>query len=1055
MTSTTTTCRSCGTEPAQGARFCGCCGERLTPATDAAEYKQVTVLFADVVRSMDLAAHVDIERLREIMIALVERSSVVARRYGGTVEYNGDGVMALFGAPVALEDHAVRACLAALDIQDEARRLADEVKVCDGVEFGVRVGLNSGRVIVGEIGSGALGYRATGETVGMAQRMESAAPAGGVMLSDSTARLVESAVSLADPEWAHIKGADDPVRAYRLLTVRLSDRAVGRAEARLVGRRWEMAVLDAIAERAVEGRGGVVRLVGPPGIGKSRVARETAARAAERGMEVVWTFCGSHTMELPFHAVSQLLRVATGAAELDPAAARQRLRVLIPDADPQDLLLMDDLLGVADPTVPMPQIDPDARRRRLTALINTAALARSQPTLFIIEDVHWMDAVSESMIAEFLAVVPRTPAMVLITFRPEYVGSLAGMAAAQTVSLGPLVESDTATLLTELLGTDPSVRDVALVIGERAAGNPFFTEEIVRELAQRGVLTGVHGSYLCSTAVTDFSVPATVQAAISARIDRLSEPAKRTLNAAAVIGVHFGAELLAALGVDVAMDELLRVELVDQVRFTPTAGYVFRHPLIQAVAYESQLKSDRAVWHRRLAKAIEQRAPDQADENAGLIAEHLHAAGDLPEAYGWHMRAAGWSAKRDVAAARSSWERARRIADELPDAVPGRIAMRIAPRTMLCATDFHASAIDQSQGRFAELRELCGAAGDMVSLAIGMTGQVTEYLYSGRTREAATLASEHLELLESIGDPNLTVGLSFPAFVTWFGQVEIGQTSRWSQRVIELAGDDPGMGAGFGLGSPLAAAIAFRGVSRWWMGRPDWREDFRDAVAMAEQLDPVTVGFVLAWTYGVAILYGVVQSDDTAVEVSQAAVEAAERLGNDNGEFVWGVALSYRGSDADRRRGLEMMEKALAMFRVRVPSLVPITTLVAARERARFGDPDAALPSMRAALDILYREDRWGWLIAGLGILVETLVERSSDGDLTEAEEAVKVLEASRPQHDSAILDITILRLRTMLVKARGDESTYRLMANNYLARATSLGFEGHIAWAEAMVSAC
>ena len=177
---------------------------------NTAEYKQVTVLFADVVRSMDIAAAVDMERLREIMTELVERSAAVVQRYGGTVEYNGDGVMALFGAPVALEDHAFRACLAALAIQEEANRLAAEVQRRDGVALRLRVGLNSGRVIAGEIGSGALGYAATGETVGLAQRMESVAPPGGVMLSESTARLVEHTVVLAEPEWVRIKGSRRP-----------------------------------------------------------------------------------------------------------------------------------------------------------------------------------------------------------------------------------------------------------------------------------------------------------------------------------------------------------------------------------------------------------------------------------------------------------------------------------------------------------------------------------------------------------------------------------------------------------------------------------------------------------------------------------------------------------------------------------------------------------------------------------------------------------------------------------------------------------------------------
>ena len=320
-------CGSCGTELRHNAKFCDECGAPTAVSGDTAKYKQVTVLFADVVRSMDIAAAVDIERLREIMAELVERSAAVVQRYGGgSVEYTGDGVMALFGAPVALEDHAFRACLAALAIQEEAHRLAADVQRRDGVALRLRVGLNSGRVIAGEIGSGSLGYAATGEPVGFAQRMESVAPPGGVMLSESTARLVEHTVMLAEPEWVRIKGADEPVRARRLVAISPRDGQSGRAEAGLVGRRWEMAALDAMVERTIGGRGGVVNVVGPPGIGKSRAAREAAALAAGRGVEVFWAFCESHAGDIPFHVVAQLLRAGTGVADLDGEAARMRVR---------------------------------------------------------------------------------------------------------------------------------------------------------------------------------------------------------------------------------------------------------------------------------------------------------------------------------------------------------------------------------------------------------------------------------------------------------------------------------------------------------------------------------------------------------------------------------------------------------------------------------------------------------------------------------------------------------------------------------------------------------
>ena len=1049
------TCGSCGTGLREKAKFCDECGAPTTASSDTAQYKQVTVLFADVVRSMDLAAALEMERYREVMTELVERSATVVQRYGGgTVESTGDGVMGIFGAPIALEDHAFRGCLAALAIQDEANRLAAEVQRRDGVDLRVRVGLNSGRVIAGEIGSGSLGYAATGESVGFAQRMESVAPPGGVMLSESTARLVEHTVTLGEPEWVRIKGADEPVSVRRLVAIGPRDGQSGRAEVGLVGRGWEIAALDAMVERAFGGRGGVVNVVGPPGIGKSRAAREAAALAASRGVDVFWAFCESHAGDIPFHVVAQMLRAGTGVADLDREAARTRVRARVPDADPQDLLLFDDLLGIADPDVPLPQIDPDARRRRLTAMINAASLARTEPALYVIEDAHWIDAVSESMLAEFLTVIPRTPSMVLITSRPEYKGDLTRVAGAQAIALAPLADSDTVALLVELLGSDPSVGELAAIIAERAAGNPFFAEEMVRELVQRGVLAGERGDYVCRTDVAEVSVPATVQAAIEARIDRLQAPAKRTLNAAAVVGARFGTDLLAALGIDAVFDELLSAELIDQVRFTPSAEYAFRHALIRAVAYESQLKSDRAEWHRRLAAAIEESEPESVEDNAALIAEHLQAAGELHAAYGWHMRSAARSADRDIGAARVSWERARQIADALPGDDPGQLSMRIAPRTMLCATDWQARAIHESRGRFTELRELCSAAGDKVSLAIAMSGPATELMFAGRAREGSRLASEQMALLESIGDPNLTVGLAFVAFSNWFESGEFGEILRWSQTVVDLAAGDPAKGAGFGVGSPLAIGLAFRCVARWWLGRPGWRQDLHDAVAMARNSDPATLGVVVTWTYG-AIPYGVLRADDSAMRALEEAVQTARRASSDIAlifaEYTLGVALLYRDEATDRHRGLELTMQARAWQPERMPNLVPLTELLAAQERARRGESDAAIPVMRNALDVLHQAGQVGYDVFGTRILVEALLERGAEGDLAEAQEATDWL-ANLPDHGSAIIEITLLRLRALLARARGDDVAHRDLVNRYRAMAESLGFEGHIDWANAMI---
>src|SRR5271163_1947935 len=288
-------CRTCGTEPLVNARFCHGCGAPVQDGDTRAEYKQVTVLFADVVHSMDIAATVGAERLREIMADLVDPCAAVVHRYGGTVDkFTGDVIMAVFGAPVALEDHAFRACLAALGVQEEAKRLAVDARERDGADLHLRVGLNSGEVIAGEIGSGSFGYTTIGEQVGMAQRMESVAPPGGVMLSASTARLVEGAATLGEVERVRIKGTDQPVCAQRLLGVPEGRHAVGRAESNLVGRRWEMSAVEGLLECAVDGHGAVVTVVGSPGIGKSRLVREVAAMATARGVDVFTAYCESH-----------------------------------------------------------------------------------------------------------------------------------------------------------------------------------------------------------------------------------------------------------------------------------------------------------------------------------------------------------------------------------------------------------------------------------------------------------------------------------------------------------------------------------------------------------------------------------------------------------------------------------------------------------------------------------------------------------------------------------------------------------------------------------------
>ena len=628
---------------------------------------------------------------------------------------------------------------------------------------------------------------------------------------------------------------------------------------------------------------------------------------------------------------------------------------------------------------------------------------------------------------------------------------------AETIVLAPLSDSETAALVSELLGPDPSVGPLGQTIVRGAAGNPFFAEEIVRDLAERGVLRGQPGAYVSTTPGEEVSVPATLQATIAARIDRLDPKAKRTLSAAAVVGSRFRLDLLTVLGIEPVVDDLVAAQLIDQVRFTQQREYVFHHPLIRTVAYESQLKSDRARLHRRLAAAIEAHEPESADENAALIAEHLEAAGDLHAAYSWHMRAATWATNRDIAAARLSWERATRIADELPVEYPDRAALRIAPRTMLCGTAFRVH-VSVAGDRFEELRELCTAAGDKASLAIGMAGLVADHAFQDRKREASQLASEAMALMESVGDATLTVGLSFVAIYAKDQSAEYSDVLRWSQAVIDLADGDPSRG-NLIIGCPLALAFATRAHARYWLGRPGWRDDLRHGLAMARSADPMSYATVVSYVYFAGIPNGVLAADDSAMREIEDALRIAERSGDDLAmafaRMTLGHALVHRQTAPERDRGQKLLaevSEALLHGGYNKAEL-PIVEVSLARDRARSGDRDDAIPRMRADVDHLFREGRLlGWGVPATGVLVETLLDRGAESDVAEAEAAITRL-AAAPADDGAGYPRKSGCCGCTLYwhTPRATTPPTATIGTATVRWRESLGFEGHIAWAEAM----
>lgn len=1043
-------CASCGSPLTATAKFCSECGRPRARSTQPAEYKQVTVLFADVVGSMKLAALLGPERLREVMTQVFELSARAVQRYGGTVDkFTGDGIMAVFGAPAALEDHAMRACLAALQIQAEMHGLARSFEGELGISLLLRVGLNSGQVIAGEIGSGSAGYTAIGEQVGMAQRMESVAAPGGVMVSESTAVLVEHAAVLGESELVKVKGADVPIPARRLLAVNDERARRARREPTLVGRVWELNTLSGILDQSMGGDGCVVALVGPPGIGKSRTVSEATRLAAERCVEVFGTYCESHTSDVPFHVVTRLLRAVFGIGGVGADVARTIVRARIPGANADDLLLLDDLLGIGDPAVALPAITPDARGRRLTALLNAAALARSSPAVYVIEDVHWIDEASEAMFAEFVTVVPQTSALVLLTYRPEYDGPLSRPSGGQTISLSPLNTAQTRALVRELLGDDPSVDGVAEQVAEQALGNPFFAEEIIRDLDGRGVLAGHRGQYVCREKAATITLPSTLQATIAARIDRLPVPAKQVLHAAAIIGARFAPDMLNTViggGVDVAvaLADLLQVELIDQVQFTPHAEYAFRHPLVRTVAYESQLKAERAERHRRVAAVIQERDPDSIEQNAALIAEHLEAAGDLRAAFDWHMRAGAWSNHRDLGSARTSWQRASQVADRLPVDEPDRVRMQIEPRTLLCATAFMVGGAGDIG--FDELRELCAAANDDVSLAMGIAGVLMAVAANGRPRYAAELSDEFAALLEAIGDPTLTVGLLYAGVYAKSEAGEARKALQWADYAVELADGDATRGA-FVLASPLAVTLSLRGFIKMRLGIPGWQADSDAAVAMAAPIDATVHLMTLLFKYVLAIPFGACPADASALESTAEALRLADERGD---ETILNLARLTHGMTQIHHGGSQVQLGVSALAKVRdsarrgrfVGLAGTIVDHEMARQLARQGDWERAIELARKAVDDDYASGDLVWLWLAVTALVEALIGRGTEEDLHEARSVIDRFAAVPTDPGYVLHELTVLRLRGLLAEARGDKASHDDWMAQLHARATELGFE-------------
>jgi class 3 adenylate cyclase/tetratricopeptide (TPR) repeat protein len=618
---------------------------------------------------MELLLDRDPEDARRLLDAVLERMIDAVHRYEGTVnQVLGDGIMALFGAPLAHENHAVRACYAALRMQEDVGRYGDEVQRTAGVPIQIRVGLNSGEVVVGSIGSDLrMEYSAVGQTTHLAARMEQMAKPASVLLTADTLRLAEGYVHVRALGPVPVRGLTDPIEVFELVgastaRTRLQVAAV-RGLTRLVGRQPELGLLRQALDRARNGRGQVVALVGEAGVGKSRLAWELTRSHRTQDCLVLEASAASHAKATTWQPVVDVLRAYFRIEDGDDArTVREKLigRLLaLDEALRPTLPTFEALLGVPGHDAEWDRLDAATRQRTTVDAVKDLLLRESQRqlVLLVLEDLHWIDPGTQALLDSLVESLPAAAVLLLVNYRPDYQHGWGGKTYYSQLRLDPLPPETAEGMLGTLVGGDAELAPLKSLLINRTQGNPFFLEETVRSLVESRVLTGVPGDYHLAATLPAIQVPATVQAVLAARIDRLPAGDKQVLQLASVIGKDVPLALLRAIAdvpeqsLQESLARLQAAEFLYETRLFPDREYTFRHALTLEVAYGSLLHERRRELHARMVDTIEQVYPERLSEQAARLAHHAFR-GEL-----W-AKALTYLKEKETAASRSTLDAA-------------------------------------------------------------------------------------------------------------------------------------------------------------------------------------------------------------------------------------------------------------------------------------------------------------------------------------------------------------------------------------------------------------
>jgi class 3 adenylate cyclase/tetratricopeptide (TPR) repeat protein len=799
-------CPGCGTANQLGAKFCKKCGQPVMSLAAAAvkfpspesytpkhlaekiltsksalegERKQVTVLFADLKGSMELLADRDPEEARKILDPVLERMMEAVHRYEGTVnQVMGDGIMALFGAPVAHEDHAVRACYAALRMQESVRRYADEIRRRAGVPIHIRVGVNSGEVVVRSIGSDLrMDYTAVGQTTHLAARMEQAAMPGSILVTGDTLNPAEGYVQVRSLGSIPVKGLTEPVEAYEITGVgpartRLQA-AAARGLTRFVGRDEEMDQLRRALEQAREGRGQVVALVGEPGVGKSRLFYEFTHSHRVRDWLILESTSVSYGKATSYLPVIDLLHSYFRIENRDDhRTMREKLMGKLLALDEGLRPTLPALLSLLDVPVDDPGwegLDPPQRRHRILDAVRRLLLRESQvqPVVAIFEDLHWVDPETQAFLDSLIESLPTARLLLLVNYRPEYRDAWGGKTYYRHLRIDPLPPASVDELLGPLLGDEAGLEPLKRLLAERTEGNPLFLEESVRTLIETGVLVGERGAYRLAREAGPIRVPPTVQAILAARIDRLSREDKTLLQVAAVIGHDIPVALLEAVA-DLAGDALAQgvrrlqaAEFLYEARLFPDIEYTFKHALTHEVAYEGLLHERRRDLHARILEMLERLYPDRLAEHVERLAHHAVRGERWKTAVGYLEQAgrkalvasANTTARGLFEQALAAFERLAEDIRTLDRAIDLRLGLRAALLRL--------GEIPRQRECLEEAKALAERAGDEHRLGQVLAGLGPPLRATGEHQRAIEFNERALSIAKSCQDPRLEIVANF------------------------------------------------------------------------------------------------------------------------------------------------------------------------------------------------------------------------------------------------------------------------------------------------------